>query len=103
MAARQKQPRASQRRKLSAPSLASASWGFGYRQTRQYFTGRAPTSPETIGMAIQLHIRAGRIQERTSTSCDTPQRIRQHATAGRGIIQSAATQFLQLVQTARPG
>ena len=52
-------------RKLSAPSLGERVLGLATGKTRQELYAACPSDrPNHVGMAVQRHIRAGRIQER---------------------------------------
>ena len=55
----------SARRKPAAPSLGERVLGLATGKTRQELYAACPTDrPNHVGMAVQRHIRAGRIQER---------------------------------------
>ena len=70
-------------RKLSAPSLGERVLALATGKTRQELYVACPNDrPNHIGMAVQRHIRAGRIQERDGKLHATPPATEQaHATA----------------------
>lgn len=70
-------------RKLSAPSLGERVLALATGKTRQELYLACPNDrPNHIGMAVQRHIRAGRIQERDGKLHATPPVTEQaHATA----------------------
>lgn len=70
-------------RKLSAPSLGERVLALATGKTRQELYLACPNDrPNHIGMAVQRHIRAGRIQERDGKLHATPPATEQaHATA----------------------
>ena len=70
-------------RKLSAPSLGERVLALATGKTRQKLYQACPNDrPNHIGMAVQRHIRAGRIQERDGKLHATPPATEQaHATA----------------------
>jgi hypothetical protein len=70
-------------RKLSAPSLGERVLALATGKSRQELYVACPNDrPNHIGMAVQRHIRAGRIQERDGKLYATPPATEQaHATA----------------------
>ena len=70
-------------RKLSAPSLGERVLALATGKTRQELYAACPSDrPNHVGMAVQRHIRAGRIQERDGKLYATPTATEQaHATA----------------------
>ena len=75
-------------RKLSAPSLGERVLALATGKTRQELYVTCPNDrPNHVGMAVQRHIRVGRIQERDGKLYATPTATEQaHATARGGII-----------------
>jgi len=73
----------STRREPSAPSLGERVLALATGKTRQELYVACPTDrPNHVGMAVQRHIRAGRIQERDGKLYATPTAMEQaHATA----------------------
>ena len=73
----------SARREPSAPSLGERVLALATGKTRQELYVACPTDrPNHVGMAVQRHIRAGRIQERDGKLYATSPAIEQaHATA----------------------
>src|SRR5712691_6504516 len=73
----------SARREPSAPSLGERFLALATGKTRQELYVACPTDrPNHVGMAVQRHIRAGRIQERDGKLYATSPAIEQaHATA----------------------
>jgi hypothetical protein len=73
----------STRREPSAPSLGERILALATRKTRQELYVACPTDrPNHVGMAVQRHIRAGRIQERDGKLYATPTAMEQaHMTA----------------------
>ena len=71
------------RRKLAAPSLGERVLGLATGKTRRELYAACPSDrPNHVGMAVQRHIRAGRIQERDGKLYATPTATEQaHATA----------------------
>ncbi len=70
-------------RKPSVPSLGERVLGLATGKTRQELYAACPSDrPNHVGMAVQRHIRAGRIQERDGKLYATPTATEQaHATA----------------------
>ena len=62
---RQRQPHSVSERKPAAPSLGERVLGLATGETRQELYAACPSDrPNHVGIAVQRHILAGRIQER---------------------------------------